>query len=187
LGLSRGRSLLLSALAVAAVLAGCGGSESSDTSVANKTGTSAASGPESSVQTVRYAKQAEKICAHGVRETQALGRRLAGVVSSSPTPEAAITNGLVKPGIEILEREGSSLRSLGQPPDSSWQILVGLFDPIVELAHQRLQATAAGEPERARELEQLIGRLEGERTAAARQLGLDSCSVQFTRALGGTG
>lgn len=123
-----------------------------------------------------------------MRETHRLGRRLSEVVSNSATPEAAITNGVVKPGIEILEREASSLRNLGQPPRSrTWAILVGLYDPIVELARQRLQATAAGEPERARSFEQMIARLEDERSAAARQLGLDSCGEQFSRALGGSG
>jgi hypothetical protein len=187
LGLSRGRSLL-SVLAVAVILGGCGSSDSGETEAATETTSSTSRNAHSGVDPARYSKRAEGICARGVRETHTLGRRLAEVVSNSATPEAAITNGVVKPGIEILEREGNSLRSLGQPPDSrTWQVFVGLYDPIVELARQRLQATAAGEPERARGIEQMIGRLEGERSAAARQLGLDSCGVQFSRALGGSG
>lgn len=188
MGLSRGRSLLLSVLAVAVILAGCDSSGSGDTETATETRTSRSGEAHSGVEPARYARRAERVCARAVRETHRVGRRLSEVVSSSATPEAAITNGVVKPGIEILEREGSSLRNLGQPPDPrTWEVLVGLYDPIVELARQRLQATAAGEPERARNVEQMIGRLEDERSAAARQLGLDSCSVQFSRALGGTG
>jgi hypothetical protein len=178
---------VVSVLAVA-TLAGCGGSGDDGAEATTKTATSASGQADSGVDSARYAKRAERVCARAVRETHKLGRRLSEVVSNSATPEAAITNGVVKPGIEILEREGSSLRNLGQPPGPrTWEVFVGLYDPIVELARQRLQATAAGEPERARSIEQTIARLEGERSAAARRLGLDSCSVQFSRALGGTG
>jgi hypothetical protein len=178
----RERSLLLSALAVAAILAGCGSSAGNGGAA-----TESATAPTGVVPS-RDAERAEEICTRALRETHALGRRLSRVVANSPSPEAGVTNGVVKPGIEILEREGEGLRSIDSPSDSpAWQLFVGLLDPIVALAHQRLQATGAGEPELARGLETMIARLDAERSAAARQLGLATCDVPFTSALGGRG
>lgn len=92
----------------------------------------------------------------------------------------------MRPGAEILSREADSLRNIEpQPTSRSLEVFLGLFDPILELARQRLQAGTSGDPEQARRLELMIASLEDEQSAAARQLGLDACSVEFTNALGG--
>ena len=179
--------MLLSALAATTLLIGCGSSGNGNSGTAADS-TGAATHPAGArVALPRFVERAEKICVQGKRETQALGVRLSQVLSHS-SPQDAITNALVKPGIGILNRERTSLKDLGPAPDSrTVEIFLGLFDPIIELAHQRLQATASDEPDQARSLEVMIARLEDERSAAARRLGLDACGVPFSRALRGAG
>jgi hypothetical protein len=129
----------------------------------------------------------EAICRQSTLETRALRRKLPEAFSRSASPQDAITNGIVKPGIEILSHESTRLRDLGvSPSSSSLKIYLGLFEPIVELARQRLQVGTAGENERAHSLELLIAGLEDEQSAAARRVGLDACSVGFNRALEGS-
>jgi hypothetical protein len=183
MGLSRGRSAALIALAVA--LAGCG---SSDDPSPRTVGVSGPPGQQPSEIGQRYVERAEAVCGRGLREIRALGRELPRILSAAPSPQEGITNGLVKPGIGILSRESADLRQLGPPPDSpTLKIYLGLFEPIVELARQRVEAAAAQEPERAHDLELMIARLSDEQSAAARQSGLGPCGVDFTSALGGSG
>ena len=185
MSLSRGRSALLIALATAA-LTGCGGSrsatsETTDTVVPTHR-------TASDVDRGLYIAKAEAICRRGLRKTHALGRNLPEVLSSSASPQEGITNGLVRPGTEILSREAAGLRNIRPAPNSrALEIYLGLFEPIVELAHQRLEAGTAGELERAHNLELMIASLGDEQSAAAHQFGLHACSVKFTRALGGLG
>jgi hypothetical protein len=133
----------------------------------------------------RYARRAEAICRRSVAAAQAVGRVLPEAVSRAASPQVGITTALVRPGVEILSREAAALRSLGPGPRSTaLQTYLGLFEPIVELAHQRLQAGLASEFERARELEVLIAGLADEQSTAARRYGFHACSIEFTRALG---
>lgn len=184
--LSRGRAALLLALFVAALfVAGCGGSD--DGGPITTAGPPVAKTQRPEVDGDRYTAQAEAICRRGRRETRALGRKLPGIIASSTSPQQGITNGLVRPGTEILSREAADLRSLSPVPSSrSLQVYLGLFDPILELAQQRLEASSADDPDRARALEQMIVSLGNEQSAAAREFGLRACTVSFTQALGGS-
>lgn len=143
--------------------------------------------PASPAERDRYSERAEAICRDGLRETRVLGRGLPKVLASSDSPQKGITNGLVRPGTEILSREATKLRNLEPVPNSrALEVYLGLFEPIVELARQRLEA-GVGDPEQARKLELMITSLEDEQSAAARQFGLEACAVEFIRALGGSG
>jgi hypothetical protein len=181
---------VLGALAVLTLLAGCGSSGGSQPDTESSSGTAVDAGTppaEFRESFPRYAERAERICARSTRETHAVGREFSAAIASSGNPEEAITNGVVKPGIEILSREAAQLRALGPASESrTLEVLVGLFDPIVELARQRVQASGAAEPERARSLEVTIAELENEQHAAADALGLNACGVRFTSALGGS-
>lgn len=135
----------------------------------------------------RYFKQAEAICAQGIRETRLVGAKLPARIGQAPTPEAGVDTGLVKPGIAILDREATSLRRLEPRPGSSQlEIFLGLYDPIIALARERLRAGLAHERQRARSLELLIASLGDEQSAAARAFGFRACAVGFTRALRGS-
>jgi hypothetical protein len=125
------------------------------------------------------------ICRRANREARAVGRELPNVFSQSSSPQVAIANGLIRPGVEILSGESAALRSLRPDPSSrSLGLFIGLFDPIVALARERLETSGGANPERGHELELMIARLSDEQVAAARRVGLTACSVDFTRALG---
>ncbi len=172
---------------VVALFGGCGGSDETLTRSAAGAIESSEHQPVPRIDRAQYLKRAEAICSRSAHEIHALGRALPRVFSQSGSYQKAITNGLVRPGIEILNTEAARLRSLGPAPSSrESEVFLGLFDPIIELAHERLRAGNSGDPEHARTLELMIASLEDEQSAAARGLGLHACSLEFTHALGGS-
>jgi hypothetical protein len=172
-------------MAGAIVLAGCGSSSTETTAAPS---IPAGRGMASSPERAAYVQDAEAICRRSVARTRALGSRLPQIVSSAPSPQQGITNGLVGPGIAILSQEAASLRNLDPAPASpALATYLGLFDPILALARQRLQAGRAGDPEGAHRLELLIAGLSEEQSAAARRFGLRTCSIEFNTALGASG
>jgi hypothetical protein len=131
------------------------------------------------------ASKAEAACRQSVRETTALARRLAQALAEDPGVDA-IGSQLVEPGIDILERESTRLKAIPMASDSSqFSLYVGLFEPMIELAEQRLEAGRSGEPERGQALERLIAGLGDTQVSIAAELGLDACRISFTKALGG--
>jgi hypothetical protein len=176
-------------LLVAAALSGCGGSSGTNTGSTATESTMPNSGQRETVaERVDYVKHAEAICARTVREIRALRRSLPVVISHSQSTEEGITNGLVRPGIKVLDRQSAHLRALEPRPTSgTLESYLGLFEPIIALARQRLQAGEAMDPKRGRALELLIAGLAGEQSALAKRFGFKICSVGFTEALGGTG
>ncbi|HEV7615373.1 MAG TPA: hypothetical protein VGO36_04000 [Solirubrobacterales bacterium] len=108
-------------------------------------------------------------------------------MSTAASPQQGITGGVVGPGIAILSAEAAGLRKLGPPPASpAFEIYLGLFDPIIELARQRFQAGTT-DPEQARRLELMVASLNAEQSAAAKRFGLRACGIEFNAALGGSG
>lgn len=177
---------LLALLLTTVALGGCGGSGAASTS-SMESATPSPDRHESAVERAIYVKRAEVICAQSVREARALRRNLPAVISHAPTAEQGITNGLVKPGIEALARQSAHLRSLKPRPTSgTLESYLGLFEPILALARQRLQTGEARDPERGHTLELLIDGLTSEQSTFAKQFGLKVCSVGFTEALDGT-
>lgn len=179
--------MLIALVGLVSVPAGCGNSEVPSPSTTDTTSREAQR-PASSADRARYVERAEAICRKALGETHALGHELSKVLSNADSPQKGITNGLVRPGTEILSHEAAELRSLKPTPNSrALETYLGLFEPIVELARQRLEAGDAEELEQARTLELMIATLEDEQSAAARQFGFHACGVGFTRALGGLG
>jgi hypothetical protein len=182
------QSGLLALLATAAALGGCGGSGTTSTSSAATDSTALSSGrPESAAERAGYVKRAEAICARSVREARTLRRSLPTVISHSSSAEEGITNGFVKPGIGILSRESARLRMLKPKPTSgALGSYLGLFEPILALARQRLQTGKIMDAERGHALELLIDGLASEQSTLAKRLGLKACSVGFVEALEGS-
>lgn len=165
-------------------LSGCGGS-----SAPHRPAESAGHGkpPAASSLPTNYISRAEATCKRGIRETRAVGSELPERISQAPTPETGIDTGLVKPGIEILTREATSLRSLKPRPDAhKLEIFLNLYDPIIALARERLNAGFAHERQRAHNIELLIAALSDEQSSMAHRLGFRACAVGFTRALRGS-
>jgi hypothetical protein len=183
-----GLAMLLAVLATALAFSGCGANESESSSTTVTAPAPAARSAAPGLAEAVYVRRAEAICRRGVARTQALGRRLPEIVSRAPSPQQGITSGVVGAGIAILGEEAAALRSLGPPPASpALETYLGLFDPILELARQRLQAGNVGDSERARRLELMISSLGQEQSAAAKRFGLRACSIEFNAALGGSG
>jgi hypothetical protein len=130
------------------------------------------------------AARSEAICKDAQRKIKKLGRGLAQRISGASGLDS-IGEALVAPGIRILTRESSRLARLEEPSNPPrWQTYTGLFNPIIELSQQRLDAGRAGELSRAHDLELLIATLTEKQAAVARELGLSACGVDFTQALG---
>jgi hypothetical protein len=174
----------LSALLVgAALLAGCGGGSSSSTADEPTTPAASAGNPR---QVAAWSRRAEAICRRASAEARVISAKLAEVIARSESQPEGINEGLVKPGVVILERESRRLRALRSPPESTdVERFVGLFEPVVVLARARAAAGEEANLEAQRELEQLIIGLTGEQTAFARRSGLQACETGFVEALGG--
>jgi hypothetical protein len=166
----------LAAVALAiALLTGCGGSDSSGS---DQHGAPAA-------ERARFAARADPICQEAVRKVKAL--RIVSSTRPDSNALSAITESLVRPGIAILSQEAARLRALQpRPDDSDLNRYLGLFDPILVLAQQRLQLAAQPRPdiERAHNTETDIGSLEDAQATYAKSFGFKVCGTGFFAALG---
>ena len=130
-----------------------------------------------------YIESADAICGAARREKRLLGRNLIPVGTA---PLDTTTEQLVAPGIEILEREAARLRAIQPRPENpSLETYLGLFDPILVLAEQRLQAGRSGDSGTAATLENSVTDLEDAQRLAAVAAGLDECGLGFAAALSG--
>jgi hypothetical protein len=167
-------------LSVAFLASGCG---SSDTPTAEQG--SADPGEDSPAKLApELAARSESICRDAQREIRGIAHGLPERISGAAGVDA-IGEALVVPGIRILKRESSRLATLEEPSNPSrFETFTGLFDPIIELSEQRLEAGQVGELSRAHALELLIAGLTEDQAAVASGMGLSACGVDFTQALG---
>jgi hypothetical protein len=177
---------LLVAFGLLAAVAGCGSSSSTSTggitAAKANPGTDAANTPRAA-----YVTKIRAACRRAVAETGALTARLPKFFAEAPNGNVAITEGIVRQGVRIIEAEARRIRAAGPEPEATpLAVFVGLFDPIIELGHQRLTSGEAEEVERSHQLELLVTSLSDEQAEAAAAAGLKPCSVDFTQALGGT-
>ena len=163
-----------------AALSGCGGSGSGSSSTLEPRDEAIAAAPDPAT-----ARRAEAICRRATAEAAAVAANLARKMQHSSSAEQALTEGLVRPGIRILEREGAALGTLHPDPESAvFSTFVGLFEPVVSLAYQRLASGEAADIGTSQELEKLTASLTGEQTKLAAALGLGDCETDFFKALG---
>ena len=99
-----------------------------------------------------------------------------------PSGAAVLAKVLIRPGLEIRERQARLLRALPPPEDggSAYRTFIGLFDVTNELLRRRLEVGLAGGVAEAQDLELLIVSAGDEQRAAAAELGLRSCATDLT-------
>jgi hypothetical protein len=189
--LSKGRpraALRLSAaitivtVVVLVVLAGCGDGGNETT----ETGVSTASNAEPNSAELAYIRRADPICERFVKQVRTLGRHFNTTPPPTTDPVALTTEGLVRPGIPIIEREADALRGLQpRPDDANLANFIDLFEPLLELSQQRLKTSDSSKLAEAERLEQLIESLQQEQQAAASRFGFRVCGTSFVDALAG--
>lgn len=168
-------------LAAAFALGGCG---SSDGGPPSKEVQASLAPPPIGKLHGNAADRAEAICRDDLEKVDVLARRLPEELANNRGPNA-VTELLVTPGVRILNGEAKDLESLESAASPGFELFVGLFDPVIELAEQRVEAGNAGDTSRAHSLELLIAELQDEQSTIARRLGLKACAINFTEALGG--
>ena len=173
-------SACLTLIAATAALSGCGGGSGSQSS---STVTGAAT-KEAGLEPV-IARRVESICERATAESKALRADLPQRIRRSSSPEEAITQGLVAPGIVVLEKESRQIRAFSPRVESTvFATYVGLFEPVLTLAYQRLASGEAMEIDQSHELENLTAGLTLEQAKLAANLGLQGCETDFFQALG---
>jgi hypothetical protein len=149
---------------------GGGGSSSTGTAPSIDSGQSLPSG---------VAAQANANCRELVARTKALTH---GVFFRYPSVLEATTEGIVRPGIPLMEQTARKQRALSQGADNpAFDRYVELFDPLIVIGQQLLTTGRAHDTEGARRLEGLLVGIGVEQRQAARAARLADCEVDFTR------
>lgn len=162
------------ALMVTAALAGCGGGSTGSP----HTATTATGSPN-------FAK-AERVCEAMLRETRQVGRKFIPATERRGGSNilALETEFLVKPGLRVLNHAAGRLRAIdAETKNSTFQVYVGLFEPIIQLGELRLQAGRTDNLAEANNLVQQMEDLGEEQRSVAQQAGLKTCSIDFLHAL----
>lgn len=175
------------ALLVVLAMVGCGsGGSDGGTSV-----DSTAAAAPSTALAARQAREVEAVCTRMAAEAGRLGRK---VLASTDTGEYAstlefTTEALIAPALPVVEARAAELRAIrGAAAEPQLSAYVNLFDPILALLEDRLQAGRQGDSEEAHELELQLIDLGQIQHALAGQAGLKGCDVDlvgaFSRAAG---
>jgi hypothetical protein len=167
-------ALVLTATLLAA---GCGGGEGGESDAnLEKSG-------QSEALPADMVSRADSNCRDFLREARRIGRE-----AFEGSPPATIlelaTERLVKPSIPVLEGMAKRQQALeSEANNSSFNLYAELFDPIVAIARERLEAGRAGDAAKAKRLEELLTNLGLEQRQAAREAGLGDCDIDFQHAL----
>jgi 4-amino-4-deoxy-L-arabinose transferase-like glycosyltransferase len=183
-GRSRARATAaLTALLAIVLLGGCGGDDS--TPAASTTSTAQVP-PPTKAEEKQFYDDAEAICTKTIAQTEKLRRRItSGGIDTTLGPDVAITRGIVKPGLRILEHQAAQMRAiaLSAGQNEAVDTYVGLFDVINELLRRRIDLGLQGATADAQNLELLIADVGDEQRAAAATLGFDKCATDFLEVL----
>ena len=167
----------LAPLAVAAVglggLASCGGNGAM--SDGNKR-------PEEVVASREARTRANANCREMLRDVRRLAK---GVLSSGYSNTLELTTeGFAKPGIKVVKQIAKRQQALAPIiADPRFDLYVGLFDPIIVLAEQRLHAGQAEDLAQSLKLQERLTSLGIEQRQAAQRAGLPACNVDFLDAM----
>jgi len=178
------RLVLASAALIAVlVLAGCGSGGGAST-----TATGAA--PPAAVAT-RQAREVESVCKRMTAEAGRLGSKVLATtdVGEYESTLEFTTEALIVPALPVVEARAAELRAIrGAAAEPKLSAFVNLFDPILALLQDRVQAGRQGESEEAHQLELQLIDLGQIQHALAEEAGLKGCEVDlvgaFSRAAG---
>jgi hypothetical protein len=167
--------LIAVTLLLALVAGGCGGSDTSTPTGAAEAGQS--SGPPDA----KAAAAAEVICTRMIARSSQMGAEFRS--GQAPAGDAlSLTTQLIKPALPIVEDSARRLRALRAEADSvKFDAYVNLFDPVLALLHERVNAGEAGESIRAHELEQQLVEMIELQRELAQEAGLGTCDVDFIK------
>jgi hypothetical protein len=159
---------------VALLLGGCGGSSTTTVSESS----SASSGAESGNRS--YVAAADHVCAGMIAESRRMGARFTHQRAGEGDALTLTTRELVEPALPILERSAGRLRALeGRANSLALKSYVALYDPIVAVVRDRVEAGEAGDATRAHALELQMLDLSEIQRQVAREAGLKTCDVDF--------
>jgi hypothetical protein len=180
-------SLLLALFVAAMTLAACGDDSGSGPQTTAPSGSSepASGGARPPAGGRSYVAEANAICRDTVRDARRVGRRFSAAAGANdPDAVKLAAEGLIKPGIPVLEREARRFRELSsETDDPDLGRYVAIFDPIESLAHDLERATTKGDVNTVRRIEKLMVDLGKDQRQIARELGLRACDVDFVNAL----
>lgn len=90
------------------------------------------------------------------------------------------TEGIARPGLRLIKDLAARQRALEDAAaDPRFDAYLDLFDPIIVLGEQRLEAGQAGDERRSKQLQELLTDLDAEQRETAAQAGLRACDVDF--------
>ena len=159
----------------ALLLCGCGGG--SETAIKD---TPTRTGPTAEVGNRAYAIAADRICAGMIAESRRMAARFGSLPDRGLSALTLTTRELVAPALPILERSASRLRALEKEANSlSFDSYVSLYDPIVAVVRDRVEAGNAGDDTRAHALELQMIDLSSLQRKLALEAGLKTCDVDF--------
>jgi outer membrane murein-binding lipoprotein Lpp len=159
---------------VACLLAGCG-------SGGGTTGATTTASTISAAAAKQQKGEADAICTRMIAEAHRLGRKAlaAGVGEYDNTLEFT-TDGLIAPALPVVERSVRELRAVtteaGEPQLDGY---VAMWDPILSLLIERVQAGRQGEGEQAHQIEEQLIELAGIQKDLAKEAGLKVCTVNL--------
>ncbi|HXQ88932.1 MAG TPA: hypothetical protein VN733_04765 [Solirubrobacterales bacterium] len=161
--------------AAALILAGCGGSDSDPSSEATAPPLTAA-----------HAREANATCEEMLRRTKVLGQ---GFIerASGATPRTLLelqTELLVQPGLDVLRDTARRFRRIAaESGNPELSLYAGLYEPLIQVGELRLQAGREGDPAESQNLQRQMEEIGAEQRQLAVALGLESCRIDFLRAL----
>lgn len=165
------RSLPIFAL-LALALVGCGGGGADETapSTTPRRGESHA-----------YVAPADRVCAGMTADSRRMAAEFARYPNEEGLPALLLTTRqLIEPALPVLERSGRRLRALQKAGGSvAFGSYVALYDPIVAVVRDRVEAGEAGDATRAHALELQMLNLSDLQRQLAREAGLKTCDVDF--------
>lgn len=172
----------MTVVALALAFAGCGGGEDETTAPATTARAEQPPREQDPPSSSAYVKRAEAVCAEMVAEARRLGKAVQEQ-DRFPSDPLQATTSLIAPAIPIVAASAKRLRALeDESGDPDFEAYVNVYDPILALLRQRVEAGEAGDPERAKDLElQLLEMIELQRQLA-RTAGLDGCDVDLIMA-----
>jgi hypothetical protein len=166
--------LVTIALSVTLIASSCGGSDGGAGNDVSQT----ESAPAAHAIPARIVSQADRNCRWMLRSV----KHVAGSVDLADYTSGLqlTTEAFAKPGIKLvkgLEKRQNALRTAAADP--RFDAYVELFDPIVVLGEQRLEAGLDNDRARSEYLQDLLTDLGKEQGEAAARAGLRACDVDF--------